>query len=277
MIKLFFFSALSLNTLATIFFFSYSYRQRGRLFNIATFSLFFGTVSLALMLLLSGLAEQRHPSTSTFESYNFLALLLLIIYFVAEYKFKIRMLGTFFPPFALFFNFLSFVMPNTSFQVEGVYSQTLFSIHTAFALLGEASFALSFVASVMYIIQEKNLRAKKFRGLFFRLSSLSTLEKTASFSLLVGFPFLTVGVLLGFLLAADKLGGNWFFDPKIIWTMATWIVYSFLFMNRVSGHLRGKKFALFLIIGFLLVIICYWVANYFSSFHNFIYSFGAKP
>ncbi|MFQ6069642.1 MAG: inner membrane protein YpjD [Candidatus Aminicenantales bacterium] len=275
MIKLFFFSALSLISLATIFFFFYSYRQRGRLFNIATFFLFFGTVFLALMLLFSGLAGKRHPSTSSFETYNFLALLLLIIYFVAEYKFKIRMLGTFFPPFALFFNLLSVVMPNASFRLEGVYSQTLFSIHTAFSLLGEASFALSFVASVMYIVQDKNLRAKKFKGLFFRLSSLSTLEKTANFSLLIGFPFLTVGVLLGFLLAADKLGGNWLFDPKIIWTMITWIVYSLLFMNRVSGHLRGKRFALFLIISFLLVVICYWVANYFSSFHNFIYAYGA--
>lgn len=276
MIKLFFFFALSLNSVAAIFFFLYAYRQRGRLFNIATISLFFGTASLGIMLLISGLAEKRHPSTSTFESYNFLALLILIIYFVAEYKFKIRMLGTFLPPLALFLNFLSFVIPSTSFQIEGVFSQTFFSIHTAFALLGEACFALSFVASLMYLIQEGHLKAKKFKGLFFKLPSLSTLEKTAGFSLLVGFPFLTVGLLLGFLLAAEKLGGNWALDPKIIWTMITWIVYSLLFMKRVAGQLRGRKFALFLAIGFFLVIICYGAANYFSSFHNFIYSFGAN-
>ena len=276
MIKLFFFMALSLNSVAAIFFFLYAYRQKGRLFNIATFSLFLGTVFLGMTLLISGLAEKRHPTTSIFESYNFLALLILIVYFVAEYKFKIRMLCTFLLPLALFLNFLSIVTPNTSFQIEGVFSQTFFSIHIAFALLGEACFALSFVASLMYLIQERHLKAKKFRGLFFKLPSLSTLEKTASFSLLGGFPFLTLGLFLGFLLAIDNLGGGWVLDPKIIWTMITWIVYSFLFMKRVSGQLGGRKFALFLVIGFFLVILCYGGANYFSSFHNFIYSFGAK-
>lgn len=276
MIKLFFFLALPLNSVALIFFFLYAYRQKGRLFNTATFFLFFGTVFLGLMLLLSGLAEQRHPSTSTFESSNFLALLILIIYFIAEYKFKIRMLGTFLPPLALFLQFLSLITPNISFQIEGAFSHTLFSIHTAFALLGEACFALSFVASVMYLLQDWHLKAKKFKGLFFKLPSLSALEKTASLPLLVGYPFLTAGLLLGFLLAADKLDGNWIFDTKIIWTMITWIVYSFLFMKRVSHQIRGRKFALFLVVGFFLIVICYGAANYFSTFHNFIYSFGAN-
>lgn len=276
MVKLLFVFALSLNSAAVIFFFLYSYRQRGKFFNIATLALFSGTVFLFVSLLLSGLAENRHPSASTFESYNFLAFLILVIYFLAEYRFRIRMLGVFLPPLALFLNVLSMVTPNISFQIEGVFSHTLFSIHTGFALMGEACFALSFGASIMYLIQEKNLKSKKFNGLFFKLPSLSTLEKAASFSLLSGFPFLTVGLLLGFLLAAGKLGGNWLLDPKIIWTMITWIVYSFLFMKRVSGQLRGRKFARSLLVGFILVIICYGVANYFSFFHNFIYSFGAN-
>lgn len=276
MVKLLFIFALSLNSIAVIFFFLYSYRQRGRSFNIATLSLFSGTVLLFVTLLLSGLAKQHHPSASTFESYNFLAFLILIIYFFAGYRFKIRMLGVFLPPLALFLNILSMVTPNISFQIEGVFSHTLFSIHTGFALMGEACFALSFGASIMYLIQEKNLKSKKFNGLFFKLPSLSALEKAANFSLLSGLPFLTVGLLLGFLLAVDKLGGNWLLDPKIIWTMVTWIVYSFLFMKRVSGQLRGKKFALYLLIGFFMIIICYGVANFFSLFHNFIYSFGAN-
>jgi len=273
MIRFLFFLALALNSVAVTLFFLYAFRQRGRIFSFATFSLLAGTVSLTLMLLFSGLAKAHHPVTTTFQAYNFSALLLLLIYFMAEHKFKIRLLGTFLLPLALFLSLLSAVIPDTEFQVEGFYSGALFSVHTALAILGEAFLALAFVASLMYLIQEKHLRTKAFKGMFFSLPSLSTLEKTSSFSLLLGVPILTAGLLLGFLLAAYTLGGTWLLDPKTLWSVVTWTLYSLLFIHRVSGRLRGRKFALLCVFGFLLVIFCYGAANYLSSFHDFFYPF----
>ncbi|MFW6160737.1 MAG: cytochrome c biogenesis protein CcsA, partial [Acidobacteriota bacterium] len=100
-------------------------------------------------------------------------------------------------------------------------------------------------------------------------------EKMAGVSILAGFPFLTIGVFLGFLMAADRLGGQWYFDHKIVWTMITWLVYSGLFTAIISGRLRGKKLAYFLLPAFLLVLISYILANYLSEFHNFLFQAGA--
>lgn len=274
MIKILFLWALGLNLIAVIFFFFYAYRQKGVFFNLATLFLFPGTILLGAVLFLTGLTRDTHPATSFFESFNFFAFLLLVLYFLAEWKFKIRMLGTFLPPLALMFIVISIVMPNKTFQLEGVYSNAIFSIHTALSLLGEAFFVLSFIASLFFLIQEKNLKRKKFKGTYFRLPALPVLEKMARLSILAGFPFLTVGVFLGFLLAAGRLGGQWYFDHKIVWTLITWLVYSGLFTTVVSGRIRGKKLAYFLLPAFLLVLTTYILANYLSEFHNFLFQVG---
>ncbi len=260
---------------ATVFFFIYAYRQKPVLFNIGTIVLFISTLSLATMLFVIGVLKNQHPITSTFESFNFLALLVLIIYFIAEYKFKIRFLCTFLPPIALFLMVLAMVVPNSDYPLGEVFSVALLSTHVTFALLGEVAFLLSAAAAVMYLIQEHNLKKKRFKGTFFRLPSLNRLERTASVSLLFGFPFLTAGLALGFIQAAKTLGGEWWMDAKIVFTMITWIVYSVLFMLRIWKRIQGRKFIIWIVISFILVILCYGIANYFSGFHFFIFKGSA--
>lgn len=273
MINLIFYLCFIFISGAVLFFFFYAYLQQKKLFNIGTLLLVLGTVLMIGVLVISGLKAHRHPSTNPFEIYNFLAFLVLIVYFISEYKFKIRMLSIFLPTVALIFLFLSLFSPRNSFPLVHELPDYLFSLHTAFSLLGVAFLVLSFVASLFYLLQEKFLKGKIMKGIF-RFPSLSVLEKTSYFSLLTGYSFLTLGVILGFLLANYKLVGKWLLDPKIVWTLLVWIIYSFAFLSRASGRLRGKKFAWFLIISFMMIMVGYSLINYFSTFHGFIFLRG---
>lgn len=273
MMELIFYLSLIFIAGAVLLFYFYAFFQQKKWFNRATLFLVLGSVFLTGVLFISGLKAHHHPSTNPFEIYNFLAFLVLMVYFISEYKFKIRMLGTFLPTAALLCLFLSLFSSRNSFPLIKELPDSLFTLHTAFSLLGMTFFVLSFTASFFYLLQENFLKDKKMKGIF-RLPSLSLLERTSHFSLLTGYPFLTFGVILGFMLAGTKLVGEWMLDPKIGWTLLVWIFYSFAFLRRISGKLRGKRFAWVLIISFMMIVLGYSLINYFSHFHGFIFSRG---
>ena len=259
---------------ATILYFLYGYKQKSSYFNFGTIILFIGTISLAILLLLIGIRKSQHPTTSTFESFNFLALVVLVIYFIAEYKFRIRLLCLFLPTIALLLMTLSVLIPQSDFMMDEIFSVEFLSTHIAFTLIGEAGFLLATAAAIMYLIQEQNIKKKRFSGTFFKLPSLNRLERMAHFSIIFGFPFFTVGLIFGFIQAAKSLGEGWIFDIKIFIAMFIWVAYLILFILRIRKRLYGKAFIIWLMISFILVVFSYTIVNYLSDFHYFIYSGG---
>jgi ABC-type transport system involved in cytochrome c biogenesis permease subunit len=81
---------------------------------------------------------------------------------------------------------------------------------------------------------------------------------------------LTVGIVAGALWANRSLNQPWGGDPKIIWSLITWVIYAILIHYRLSSGLRGRRAALMSIVGFVLVLVTFTFFRHQGSAHSFI-------
>jgi len=138
--------------------------------------------------------------------------------------------------------------------------------HISLILTGYAALILSFSASLLYLLQERALKAKKPGGLLSRLPALQVTDEIGFRSLLIGFPFMTAGLAAGMVIAQSSFGRVDFRDAKILLSLLMWSVYLILLYTRWSVGWRGRR-AAYLAAGTFAMAIVAWAANYFSTIH----------
>jgi len=143
--------------------------------------------------------------------------------------------------------------------------------HISLILAGYAALVLSFSASLIYLIQERAIKAKRPGGLLSRLPALQVTDEIGFRSLQIGFPFMTAGLVAGMIIAQADFGRVDFRDPKILFSLLTWAVYLVLLCSRWTAGWRGRR-AAYLAAGAFAMAIVAWAANYFSAVHKL-----AKP
>src|SRR6058998_3771521 len=74
----------------------------------------------------------------------------------------------------------------------------------------------------MYLLQERQLRAKRPGALYYTLPALATLDRLTYRTLALGFPFLTTGLLLGVIWAGAAWGSVFTFDPLALSSYVAW-------------------------------------------------------
>jgi HemX protein len=139
--------------------------------------------------------------------------------------------------------------------------------HISLIFAGYAALVLSFSASLIYLIQERALKAKRPAGLLSRLPALQVTDEIGFRSLLLGFPFMTAGLVAGMVIAQATFGKVDFRDPKILLSSLMWAVYLVLLYTRWSAGWRGRR-AAYLAAGTFAMAIVAWAANYFSKIHE---------
>lgn len=143
--------------------------------------------------------------------------------------------------------------------------------HIALIFTGYAALVLSFCASVLYLLQERSLKSKRSVRLLTRLPALETIDEIGFRALLLGFPFMTLGLIAGTVVAQAKYGRVDFLDPKILLSVLMWAVYLLLLYTRWSAGWRGRR-AAYLAAGAFAFALIAWFANYFSAIHRFAQS-----
>lgn len=144
-------------------------------------------------------------------------------------------------------------------------------VHIALIFAGYAALSLSFGASLIYLLQERYLKSKKPGGLFSRLPALETIDEISYRSLLLGFPFMTLGLLAGVVVAEATFGQLDYTDPKILLSVLMWAVYLIMLYTRWNAGWRGRR-AAYLATGAFFAAVIAWTANYFSAIHRFVQS-----
>lgn len=139
--------------------------------------------------------------------------------------------------------------------------------HISLIFAGYAALVLSFSASLIYLIQEHMLKTKRSTGMVSRLPALEVTDEIGFRSLLIGFPFMTAGLVAGLIIAQASFGHINFQDPKILLSLLTWAVYLVLLYTRWSAGWRGRR-AAYLAGGVFAMAIVAWAANYFSAVHR---------
>jgi ABC-type transport system involved in cytochrome c biogenesis permease subunit len=243
--------------------------QRNSLFRVATVAMLIGFVAHT-GLLLAGFVEEGHlPAIGIQEICSYLGWALLLYYLVVQTRYPTSALAGLLFPTATTLMIISAFAPALRQVPPSLPGQPfLFSIHAGFVLLAYAAFLTMFMAGVLYIVQEREIKGKHFGAMFRRLPSLDTCDTIGFRSLAVGFVLLTLGIGVG--MAWSRLRGDdlWRGDPTEIFAVGTWLIYLVLMHYRLTAGWRGRRAALVSIVGFCLVIFTLVVATVSGGFHG---------
>ncbi|MCL2102661.1 MAG: c-type cytochrome biogenesis protein CcsB [Syntrophorhabdaceae bacterium] len=201
------------------------------------------------------------PITSLFESLSFFSFATVCVFLAFELKHNIRALGAFVAPVALVFSACSTILPGHIHPPAPVLNSGWLPIHTLLLFFCYAVFAVAFGAGIMYLLMERELKAKRIGPVFRRFPSLDVLDDINSQCLKIGFPLLTLGIITGSIWASFAWGSYWRWDPKEVWALITWLLYAALLHGRMAVGWRGRKAAILAIAGFCSILFTFLGVN----------------
>lgn len=235
-----------------------------------------GLVSHAAGLLTAAIEAHRLPVTDVRTALSVFSFLATVAFFFAYLRYRITALGVFMLPLVFVLTLISVAQPGRRFE-SGAFRSGWLVLHIGSIFLGYTGFFLTFVAALMYLIQEGQLKSRRPKALYYRLPSLETCEQLYARSLAFGLPFLTLGILTGFLWASRTWQGPWEFDPKVLASLVTWLIYLVLFSTRMSGNWRGRRAAYVAILGFAAMMVTFLGVSFLSGQHGYAPNMGPPP
>lgn len=253
--------ALFIYFVATLSYMAYLIKPQELLARAGRWCVYTGFVIHAFFTFSRYIEAGHTPITNLHESLSFFSLAILGVFIVFERKYRVAILGSFVTPVALLLMLASFGFPAGITPLIPALNSRWLTLHTVFAFVGYASFAISFGAGIMYLIQEHFLKSKKLGPLYQKLPSLDMLDEINYRSLTFGFPLLTLAIITGAIWAETAWGTYWSWDPKETWSLITWFVYAALLHGRLTTGWRGKKAAILAIVGFFVLIFTFLGVN----------------
>lgn len=211
-------------------------------------------VKLALLLhtvaiVFRGIGAKRFPLSNQYEFATAFAWCIILFYVFFERIHKDKTIGAYITPIAfLLIGYAAMQNKEVRPLMPALQSGWL-AIHVSLAILSYGSFALACGLSIKYIL---NIGHKSDKGL-----NQDQLEDYSYKLVAIGYILLTLTIITGALWAQKAWNRYWAWDPKETWSLITWFIYTaYLHMRRIN-HLKGKKAAWFLVIGFICVIFTY--------------------
>ena len=255
---------------ATAGFVVYLVKQQKQIYRWSYGALLSGFVFLSLLLVCQYAAIGTAPVLTFKASLLFFAWAIIGAYLGFHLKFRLMVLGSFIAPLAAILMIVSTSLPAPMITVKPMLKSLWLSVHVGTVFAGDGIFAITFAAAIMYLMQEREIKGKKFGALYRRLPSLDTLDSINHYSLMYGFAFLTIGMITGAMYAQHALGTYWRWDPKEVWSLITWLFYAVLLHERLAVGWRGRRAAIMSIFAFLILIFTFVGASlWLSDYHSF--------
>ena len=223
--------------------------------------------------------EVRHvPFANPSRAVSSFVWLLALSYLYLELTTDERAMGVFILPIAVGLQAIPVVSPGVE-NADPVLDSPWFWIHVASLLFAYASFALAAMLGLTYMLQFKEIKKKHLGYLYTRLPSLHVLDAMNSRAVVVGWLFLTIGVVVGVVWAAEaraltpenlNLQAMSLQDPKVFIAVLTWAVYSFALLARRALGWTGRRSAWLSALGFVIVLLNFLPVSYFvTTSHTF--------
>ncbi len=246
--------------ISSVKYFLYLTFRRRLLFIVANSAVATGFLIHTAGLFLRSSQTGHGPYTSNYEYTLFFAWAIILIYLIVEARYRIRDLGSFVVPLGFLLLVYSLTLPaaDTSFPVKPAIKLSL-TLHRTLSFLGYGAFALAFGTGIMYLLQEQQLKSKKFGSLFYRLPSLEVIDDVNHKLISFGFPVFSIGFITGSLVALKGNGNFFSWQLSTLPLLITWFIYGALFTGRIAVGLRRKKAAIGAIVGFFFVIATYFL------------------
>ncbi|HYO81258.1 MAG TPA: cytochrome c biogenesis protein CcsA [Bryobacteraceae bacterium] len=191
------------------------------------------------------------------------ALGVALVFLFSYWRFRVETLGLLcFPLVFVLTTVAALRMPLGSWTSTAA-RDTWLVTHIGLVLLAYAALLLTAFASVLYLLQERQLKRKRALMLFDRLPPLGTLDSLISVSLGSGFVLLTIGVVIGATWASIESRGAVVRDPRVTIAGVTWAFCFLTLLLRVTAGWRGRKAAL-MSVAVVAFSAATWAAHYVS-------------
>jgi cytochrome c-type biogenesis protein CcsB len=239
------------------------------LFRVALFGICSGFLGHALSILYTW-RETHLPVSNLHQALSFFAFVIVLAFLLSYARYRLDSLSVFIFPLVFILTLAANLISSPQQPLPEILKSIWFYIHIPSTFLGYGAFFVTFAASVMYLIQENELKRRRPQAFYYRLPSLEICDELGYKSLSIGFPLLTIGIVAGALWANKAWQTYWGWDPKIIWTFVTWLIYAVLIHYRLSAGLRGRRAAFMAIVGFIFVLFTFIGTRYLGTAHPYI-------
>ncbi len=210
----------------------------------------------------------KFPVHNLFQTLSFTGLAIVGVFFVFNYKFKLKILGLYTAPLVSLLMLVAYQFPAAHMPAQNISNNFLLTSHIIMIFLGNAAFALACGIGSLYLLQENAIKTKNHGFIFKRLPSLNLLDTAGQACVMAGFTLLTIGLITGSVYAKLVWGRFWSWDPKEVWSALTWLYYALLLHERFTVGWRGRKAAIMSIIGFIFMLFTFFGVNLLLKGHH---------
>lgn len=213
------------------------------------------TLCMALRWIISGTI----PMANGYETMLLMAWMIQLMSLLLCRRFPIIVtFGLLMSGFFLLVSHISQMDPQIS-HVMPVLSSPLLSLHVSIIMMAFALLSLTFIIGISSLVMPKN-------------TELST--QNYKLSILFLFPAMTClgfGIFIGAIWANISWGTYWSWDPKEVWALITFMIYSIALHDKSLPWLRNPKhYHLFMVFAFLTILMTYFGVNYFlGGMHSY--------
>jgi cytochrome c-type biogenesis protein CcsB len=200
--------------------------------------------------------------------------LLTGVFLLTQSRYRLSILGAVVGPIGFIGALVALVAHGGVQDVPPGLRSPWLPIHVTLAFLGNAAFALACMVSLIYLWQERRLKAHSVNQFVRNLPSLETLDDINFRVLTWGFVLLTLSILSGVLWAELSYGRLWSWEPRTIWTSIIWLIYALLLHGRVTVGWGGRRAAALTVVGFCVLFVSFIGVNVFAPGRHAI-SFGS--
>ncbi|WP_188453494.1 cytochrome c biogenesis protein [Virgibacillus oceani] len=209
------------------------------------------------------------PVFTIYDSLFFYAWVLISFSLIINKLFSIHFIVF----FTNLFGFFILLLYITTRAQEGMKQQGIQLVnevlitHITLALISYGFFTLSFLFSIMYIVQYRLLKNKKGLKWMWRLGDLQRLDRYSFKAVTLGVPLLLIAIILGVVWGYAANAVFYWVDLKTIGSILVLVVYIVYLFLRIIKKYQGKAISIYNTASFLILLINFFLFSFLSNFH----------
>ncbi len=226
-------------------------------FNFAVIA--FGFLLQTAFLWVRGNAIGRCPITNLFEVFVFLAWSIVLVYMLVGPAYRLSLMGAFTAPLVFAIQAFALLAPVDAPHQARTRANAWLEFHASMSMIAYGAFALTCVAGLMYLLQERQLKTRQLHSVFQHLPPLHNLFTAITRLLWLGFGLYTAGLVSGF------LTGQPLPLIKMICAFIVWVFYGGILWGRHLRLIAPKRIAALSVLAFTAAVTILWGITFVSA------------
>ena len=192
------------------------------------------------------------------QLFSLLAAATVAGYLALDLKYRLPVAGAFVAPITVAVMVPAHLVNSKAHAINPELTHSVaLALHVGSAALGTAALALAFGLSLVYLASEKQLKQKQPGRLFARLPSLELIDRLGWQLSIWGFVLLSVVVVTGSFVTRAEGQGLFRLEAKSGFALLAWALLAALIQARLVAGWRGRRVAILVVVGFLLLVCSY--------------------